>query len=265
MEQQEPIVLSLGGWDPCGGAGLAADIKTFEAHRLLGLGVTTALTAQNHQHFIALHPISTEHILDQLTALLKVYQPQAAKFGLIPDTGLMEPVIDALQDSCPGIELTWDPVLKASAGFQFHSSFKKKELFALMRKMNLLTPNQPEAQTLFGTLDPQAIQELIHKEDLCPVLLKGGHAQNHANDLLIQAHQIDTISGKPFPSSFAKHGSGCVLSAAICCGLAKGSDLLNACSMAKSYTENFLQSAPGPLGWHVLSNPKLKTQNQVSS
>lgn len=257
MEQQNPIVLSMGGWDPCGGAGLAADIKTFEAHKTLGLGVTTALTAQNHQYFQALHPVSPPQIREQLSTLLELYTPQAAKFGLVPSTDIMETTIAALYENNHQIYLIWDPVLRASAGFSFHTKIKSGELFSLMRKISLLTPNLPEAHMLFGTHNPETIQARIRQEGLCPVLLKGGHAQNHANDLLIQADLIHTITGETFSPSFAKHGSGCVLSAAISCELAWGADLLTACTHAKAYTEKFLLSSSSPLGWHAISHPEL--------
>ena len=252
MGKQVPIVLSVGGWDPCGGAGLAADIKTFEANGVRGMGVCSAITSQVEDRFDASQWVDSELVQSQIYTLLGKYHFEAVKFGIIESVELLAQWIHALKTASVSVQLVWDPVLKASAGYGFHTRIDTGSLFEILRQITLLTPNLHEAECLFGSSEPVVIQEIIRRNNACSVLLKGGHAGSHANDVLIDAEGITVIEGVRFINSKGKHGSGCVFSATVCAALAKGASLAKACELAKRYTESFILSDNGLLGWHFI-------------
>lgn len=247
---EQPVVLSLGGWDPSGGAGLAADIKTFEAHGVLGMGLATALTFQSHDRFEGLTWVTEADLLNQLQPILAKYRIAAVKIGLVQSAAAIGRVLHCIRSQQADVPVVWDPVLKASAGFGFHPDLAG--FTSLLGMMTLTTPNLHEAQRLFGqcTAAP-VLNRLVEANRWGGILLKGGHAVGHANDLLLTGTHIHHIEGERFTHR-AKHGSGCVLSSAIAANLAKGATLPNACTNAKRYTERFLLSSPTLLGTHYM-------------
>ncbi|TCO07476.1 hydroxymethylpyrimidine/phosphomethylpyrimidine kinase [Natronoflexus pectinivorans] len=242
-------VVSIGGWDPCGGAGLGADIKTFERLGMRGMGVCSAITSQAHNRFDSLRWTSQKVISSQLESLLMSYSIKAVKFGIIESPEVLHECIIQIKRANPDAIIVWDPVIKASAGFCFHESRAREGLLDVLNVVNLVTPNIPEAQWLFGASNASDIQKKMEKSGLKAVALKGGHAENHANDLLIQPDSVEVIKGERYNNP-GKHGSGCVFSAAICALLAKGKSLSEACREAKKYTERFILSSNELLGWH---------------
>ena len=249
MSRKRPYVLSLAGMDPSAGAGLLADIKTFEAHKVYGLGVCTAWTVQNDEEFVSVNWASWREIETQLEVLIKRFSIGFAKIGLIQNKDILETLILYLRQRFPNIQLIWDPILKASAGFEFHAGNPQPTRNTFSQLM-MITPNWPEMQQLSGKEEPlQAAQEM---SQYVHVYLKGGHRiDDPGKDVLF------TREGKMHPFKGGKirggkHGSGCVLSAAILANLAQGYPLHRACLRAKGYTHNFLNSSPELLGYHKL-------------
>lgn len=248
MAEVRNCVLSIAGFDPSGGAGILSDIKTFEANQLCGMGVLSALTFQNDIQFEGVRWIGTDEILRQISVLQKRFEFSVIKIGLIRDLEVLKIIIKALKQSLPGCQIIWDPIVKASAGFQFHGHFEQEQLFAVLENCHLITPNTEEVIFLTGIDKPMEAAQLLAK--YCSVLLKGGHSKEEPGvDFLFKQDQVEKI----FPTGkevFAKHGSGCVLSAAIASNLAKGNDLTTSCLEAKIYVELFLSSNETLLGTH---------------
>ena len=248
MDEVSNRVLSIAGFDPSGGAGILADIKTFEANRVCGMGVLSALTFQNDILFEGLKWIEADEILQQISVLQKRFEFSVVKIGLIRDLEVLGVIVKGLIQALPGIQIIWDPIVKASAGFQFHKHFEREQLFAVLENCFLITPNTEEATFLAGIDNPMEATRLLAKH--FSVLLKGGHNKEEPGvDYLFRQDQIEKI----FPTGkvvFPKHGSGCVLSAAIASNLAKGNDLITACLKAKIYVELFLSSNKTLLGTH---------------
>lgn len=240
-EAPRACALSIAGLDPCGGAGLLADIKTFEANGVLGLGVCSALTYQNHGEFVGLDWVPQDKILAQIAPLLKRYEIGCIKIGLIENLSALEALLSYLEIHLPSVPLIWDPVAKASAGFIFHDSFDSEQLARVLKKLTLLTPNQEEAK-LFGAN--------LSTECPCAVLEKSKH-QSTASvcDELRFDNQNFEFKGQAIEHA-AKHGSGCVLSAAIAAALAKGEPLLSACASGRRYSERYLSSSKSLIGFH---------------
>ena len=242
-----PYVLSIAGFDPSGGAGILADIKTFEAHHTLGLGVCSALTYQTESVFEGVSWIAQEQIRNQLAPLLKAYTFDYVKIGLIENIGVLNSIINYLLSKNPAIRIVWDPILSASAGYEFHTSIPEKQLIELIEKIYLITPNLKEIKQLLPRLAEEEAAMQLSKH--CTVFLKGGHSlTNTSNDILFTKGEKVVFESERLHND--KHGTGCVLSSSITALLAKGVSLEEACKKAKEYTANFLTSTSTLLGYH---------------
>ncbi|PSK87993.1 hydroxymethylpyrimidine/phosphomethylpyrimidine kinase [Taibaiella chishuiensis] len=247
MAYDRPAVLSIAGLDPSGGAGLLADIKTFEQHRCLGFGVATAITAQTEDRFFGIEWLSPALIWMQCQPLLDRYPVAVVKIGITESLPVLLDLVDRLQGIRDKVQIIWDPVIRASAGFRFMDPADKTMLVRILQGLSLLTPNTQEASLLSGLEDTG--EAALWLAQYCPVLLKGGHAAERGVDYLFEKGQRTAIDPgqEVLPP---KHGSGCVLSSAIAAGLARGHTLPEACRMAKTYTETILNSNDQLLAYH---------------
>ena len=139
------FALTIAGFDPSGGAGLLADIKTFEANQVYGLGVCTALTVQHENRFDSVQWVESELIIKQAKILFEKYSIQYVKIGLVKSLDDLSKIITALLTWNPDITIIWDPILKASAGFNFHDEISTITLKTILKHIYVLTPNLPEA------------------------------------------------------------------------------------------------------------------------
>src|ERR1035437_1980671 len=128
MRKERPCVLSIAGFDPSGGAGVLADIKTFEQHKVLGMGVVTGLTFQNDSEFDGVKWVEIDDILKQIEILPKKFKFEFVKIGMIKDVQTLETIISNLKSKIQNPKLIWDPILKASAGFEIHKNLDKEKL-----------------------------------------------------------------------------------------------------------------------------------------
>ncbi|MGB0522202.1 MAG: hydroxymethylpyrimidine/phosphomethylpyrimidine kinase [Flammeovirgaceae bacterium] len=243
-----PYVLSIAGFDPSSGAGITSDVKTFEALQVYGLSVCTALTIQTDRTFLNVNWLEADQIIDQLAPLLETFPIAYCKIGLIKNWETLSEVIDYLKHTHSGIQLILDPILKASAGFDFEHEQLGNYTSKILKRLALLTPNYHEALQITQEHDAEYACAWLSKH--CPTLLKGGHHPDElGHDYLYQQEAVHVF--KPTHDDVSeKHGSGCVLSAAITAYLALGNDLISACSKAKAYTTNFLASNSTLLGYH---------------
>ena len=249
MYQERPYVISIAGFDPSAGAGLMADVKTFEQHQVYGFGVSTSWTVQNDSEFLEIEWMEPGHIIKQLKPLVSKFDIKACKIGLIQNPEVLFEVISFLKSNNPEIKIVLDPVWKASAGYELNNwNTDQSILKQSLKKIDLVTPNLAEMQFLGGSQD--VISSARTWAEYCPVLLKGGHNdKNHAQDLLFERNDFYEITPANI-SLYSKHGSGCVLSSAIASNLALGLPLLEACKKAKLYIEEYLNSNPTLLGYH---------------
>lgn len=249
MNNERVNVLSVAGLDPAGGAGILADCKVFEMHQTKGMCVCTALTFQNENQFSGLSWVSVENIQKQLESLFSKYDFEYVKIGLIQGGQELEQVIDYILHKNNEIKIIWDPIMKASAGYDFHKTIAEEQLVRILSKIFLLVPNIPE----IDLLNPVGVAPVISAKKLskyCHVLLKGGHGRaDVAEDILFEGNSRYIFSQNKIEDG-EKHGSGCVLSAAITANLAMGYTLVESCRKAKNYTTDFLSSNTGLLGYH---------------
>ncbi len=247
-----PYILSIAGFDPSAGAGVLADIKTFEGLHLYGLGISTAITIQTDVQFFDCRWEELAVVQKQVEVLSARFSFHVVKIGIVPSLTYLNQLLDTIHQCIPQAKIVWDPVYASSTGFQFvEENWNENILQNVLRKISLLTPNSNEAIT-FGK-EKDSINAGKKLSAFCAVLLKGGHSTDaQATDILFYNQQEFSFVQERL-DGFAKHGSGCVLSSAIAAYLAKGEDLEHACAKAKSYIHSYLQSSNSLLGYHVLA------------
>ncbi|HLH11643.1 MAG TPA: bifunctional hydroxymethylpyrimidine kinase/phosphomethylpyrimidine kinase [Methylovirgula sp.] len=256
-----PNVLSVAGFDPSGGAGVLADIKTFAALRCHGLAVATALTAQNTRGVVGMDPVPAEFVGMEIDALFADIEIAAVKIGMLAAPDIIETLAGRLAHYRPK-HIVLDPVLVASSGDPLAiGDVASAILDHLAPLVTLVAPNLDEAAALAGAPAPTTLASM-HKlaEDLqrrgfAAVLIKGGHLESEkAEDILFDGTSHRSFSA-PRLTAKDTHGTGCTLSAAIAAELAQGRELSSAIEAAKAYVNEALATAdalnvghgPGPL------------------
>lgn len=243
-----PVVMTLAGHDPVGGAGIQADMEAIASQGCHPVSVITCLTVQDTRNVYRIEPVSDYLIEQQAEALLADMPVAAIKIGLLGSLQVVDAVCDIL-DQVRDIPIILDPVLAAGGGTRLADG----ELVEAMRScllphVTLLTPNVPEARQLAqcdGSLDEQACALLACGCD--NVLLTGTHAETAAveNILFAEGKRQRTWNWERLAQTY--HGSGCTLAAACAANLAKGQVMGKALSAAQAYTWGSLQ-AGRPLG-----------------
>lgn len=251
MSTNRPFVLSIAGFDPSAGAGVLADIKTFEQHQVYGFAINTANTIQTEDEFIAIQWTALDFVLQSVETLFDSYEIKAVKIGIVSSLDYLKEIVFLIKKLSPTTKIVWDTVLKSTTEFDFLTIENQNDLITILQKTELITPNYTEISKLIPAQKKTEISlEILSK--YCAVLLKGGHHPTEiGTDYLHTQNQFFRLSPKN-TDIYQKHGSGCVLSAAITANLALEYDLLNACKKAKNYTESFLLSNPTQLGNHYV-------------
>lgn len=252
MIANRPYAISIAGFDPSAGAGVLADVKCFEQHHVYGFGICSALTVQTDSEFLKNNWLDSLQIIAQLEPLMARFKVSACKIGLIKDVSVLREVVSFLRAKDSDLKIIVDPVLKASSGYEFHDWANGMEILSpVLEQIDLITPNYNEMLSLGAEA-----MDVSHTAKLwaqyCAVLLKGGHsiAAPGTDYLYEQDDTYEFSSG--VDQIHQKHGSGCILSAAIAANVALGYPLKQACGNAKLYIEKFLNSNNTLLGYHSL-------------
>lgn len=247
---KRPVVLTIAGFDPSGGAGILADIKTIAAFGCYGVAAVTSLTFQNTRQVLGAHNQSADLIRRQITPLLDDFQIAAVKTGMLPTAEVVREVVGIIRTSKVPVVIV-DPVLRSTSGFALAS---EEAIGALITELfplaTLVTPNLAEAQLLSGLDVKDDVQlkqaaEAILKLGSHAVLITGGEGEaNLAIDFLVDAQGAVTFSAERI-SSTNTHGTGCTLASALACLLALGLSLRESVPIAKEYVRRAILSAPG--------------------
>ena len=243
--KKRPLVISVAGFDPTGGAGVLADVKTFEQNKVQGMSVITGNTIQTESEFLKVDWIDESFIFEQIELLFKNYKFEYIKVGLIPNLKFLSKLVNYAK--IRQTKIIWDPILNTSSGFDFEHDLGL--LNELLTNIHLITPNWNEIKVLSKNSDSKlGAQELAR---LTNVYLKGGHANDEVGKDFLYAND-----GKIYPfnnrAKYAseKHGSGCVFSSALTAQLALGVPVVKACLKSKKYITEVLESNKGLLGYH---------------
>lgn len=250
MSENRPFVLTLAGFDPSAGAGILADIKTFEQLKTYGIAIPTAYTIQTENQFVELEWVTIEKVLFQIELFLKAYTIQAIKIGIVSSLSDLKLIIQKIRSIDSKVPIIWDTVLKSTTEFSFLEIENQQDLEFILQAIQLITPNQDEVLKLI----PNAIsveENLNYLRNHTAVLWKGGHKKEvKGTDILFMKNKEITIH-PTLGNCSEKHGSGCVLSSAITAYLSLGENIEEACRKAKLYTEKILQSNLSKLAYHA--------------
>lgn len=240
MQTAMKVALTIAGSDSCGGAGIQADLKTFQAIGVYGMSAVTAVTVQNTQKVHAIQEIDPGIVHDQITCLFDDIHIHAVKIGMVSSVRLVDAIAGALSEvDRPPVVL--DPVMISKSGYAL---LKEDARQALVEKLfplaEVVTPNIYEAEALAGcaVTDAKGMENAARKMiDLgaAKVVVKGGHMQGRkATDLLYDGAAFRRLSS-PRTRTRNTHGTGCTFSSAIAAYLAKGLSFFDAAAHAKTY------------------------------
>ncbi|MFQ3578906.1 MAG: hydroxymethylpyrimidine/phosphomethylpyrimidine kinase [Bacteroidales bacterium] len=246
-----PSVLSIAGFDPSGGAGILADTKTAQSLNCYCFGVLSANTIQNEDTFLSVHWIPVNEIVSQIQ-ILKQYKTsiKAVKIGIIENLLVLNEIVNQILQLFPHVTIIWDPILKASAGFNFHTDIDKTLFYNMLKKIDYITPNIPEATLLWNETSAQAIFKQIQDFKNLTIILKGGHETSDlATDTIITWNEIAEIT-KPRIAGYNKHGTGCIFSSALASFIALELSKFEAVRRAGDYTSLAIQSNSSLLAYH---------------
>lgn len=226
------IVMSIAGVDPSAGAGVFADLKTFQAIGVYGTGIVTALTAQNPYKFFSTQPVSPDYICEQIDSVMDSYEVEFIKTGMLYSPEIIKLVSKKVDEY--NLKAVVDPVMVATSGGNLTRediahAFNKY----LLPKAILTTPNITEAEKLIGMKITTKEDALKASEKLvCNSIITGGHLDG-INTINID-HEL-TIKKQELIETDNLHGTGCNLSSAIVAYLAKGNDLKTAILKSLDY------------------------------
>ncbi|MFZ4454489.1 bifunctional hydroxymethylpyrimidine kinase/phosphomethylpyrimidine kinase [Salibacterium aidingense] len=244
-----PSVLSIAGTDPTGGAGIHADLKTFQECKSYGMAVVTSVVAQNTEGVRDVWHLPVEALEEQIKAVLEDIPPHVIKTGMIATPAMIEKTAELLEGK--NIPLVIDPVMVATSGDTLmedeSTSIMKNRLFPLAE---VVTPNMDEAKLLTG-IDIQSQKDaekaaklLVDEMGVTAAVVKGGHFTGDAEDVVYYNGEIDIVSA-PRTETKHTHGTGCTFSAAIAANLARGMEIKEAISESKSFITNAISNTLG--------------------
>ena len=237
-EAMRAVALTIGGSDPSGGAGIQADLKTFQQFGVYGEAVITLVTVQNTVRVSRVELLPSELIAEQIEAVIEDIPPAAAKTGALGSEAALRAVARAAAGW--NFPLVVDPVMAATHGAPLAAGGWEE----LLPHAALVTPNLPEAEALTGTADLRRAACRLREMGARAVLIKGGHREGDATDLLFDGAEWTEFAA-PRLATRHTHGTGCTYSAAIAAGLARGLPLGEAVRRAKRFIHAAIGTAPG--------------------
>lgn len=226
------IVMSIAGVDPSAGAGVFADLKTFQAIGVYGCGIVTALTSQNPYKFFSTQPVSPEYISEQIDSVLDAYEVEYIKTGMLYSPEIIRLVSEKIAEY--DLKAVVDPVMVATSGGDLTGEDIAEAMNKfLIPKSILTTPNVSEAEKLSG-IEINCKDDAVKAAELidCNCFITGGHL-NGINVINIDGEL--TIKKQDLIKTDNLHGSGCNLSSAITAYLAKDITLKDSCLKAMDY------------------------------
>lgn len=251
------VVLTIAGSDPSGGAGVQADLRTFADLGVAGISAITAITAQNDEAVLSIHPTPADILTQQISTACKGKELAAVKIGMVATKANARAIAWFLKRAdVPHVVV--DPVLHSSSGTPLLDpaafNFYRQQLLPLA---TVITPNLAEASTLAGMqvagLDTmrtaaQAIQQEMTRlaggaRRRSAVIIKGGHLEGDAIDVLFDGEKYHSFPAPRIDSN--PRGTGCRFASAIAAHLAKGETLVTAVQRAKEYLSWYISKAAG--------------------
>jgi hydroxymethylpyrimidine/phosphomethylpyrimidine kinase len=244
------IALTIAGSDSGGGAGIQADLKTFQAFNVFGVTVITSITAQNTLGVRSIQDIDPEIVGDQIDMIMEDMGCHAAKTGMVSNAEIIEVIADRVKKHRID-KLVIDPVMVSKSRNRLLKNDAQNVLIKKLLPLSyLLTPNIDEAEIISGikissTEDVKKAARKITEMGPESVLIKGGHLkEDKAIDILFSQGRYTVFESERIDSKNT-HGTGCTISSAITASLSCGENLLDSIRIAKEYITRAIENAPG--------------------
>jgi hydroxymethylpyrimidine/phosphomethylpyrimidine kinase len=242
-----PILLTIAGFDPSCGAGVAADLKTFAAHNCYGVAAVTALTVQSTLGVRAVHATPAATLRAQLDALAEDATLAGVKIGMLANRANACTVVEFL-DKYKFAHVVLDPVSRPTAGNVelLDAPGLKFVRDEMLKRASVITPNIPEAEFLTGmevkdVAAMKAAGQKLLEMGARAVIVTGGHLDRPI-DVLCEGTEVETFGGDHV-KSLNTHGSGCTFSSAIAAQMACGQQLREAVILAKAYVTKAIEKS----------------------
>ncbi|HKG13677.1 MAG TPA: bifunctional hydroxymethylpyrimidine kinase/phosphomethylpyrimidine kinase [Pyrinomonadaceae bacterium] len=248
-KETPPVVLTVAGFDPSGGAGVVADVKTITAFGCFAAAAVTSLTYQNTTGVFGASHQTAEAVRAQVIPVVEDFKVAGAKTGMLPTREIIEEVARLFRETELPAPVV-DPVVRSTSGYDLIDDAAldslKRELLPLAR---VVTPNIPEAERITGMSirDRGAMAEAaraIRGMGARAVLVKGGHLEGRALDVLDEEGEVTYFDAERVVTT-STHGTGCTLAAAIASCLARGHNVVDSVALAKRYVTEAIRTAPG--------------------
>ena len=239
------VVVTIAGSDSSGGAGIQADLKTFEAFGVFGTSVITVATAQNTQGVRAVEPFSPEFVKAQLEAVLDDFDVASIKIGMLYSKEIMKVVLETIKQL--DIPIVLNPVYISKAGSPLMKEEDGEFLKEFFEYVSVVTPNIYEAKKLFdyNASDSNSLQNIVNAKTA--VLVKNVklklQSESFSTDQLFFKDE-KRIFQTSLLDSTNLHGTGCSYSSAICANLALGKKLKEAIAISKEFIYQAIKHAP---------------------
>jgi len=240
------VALAIAGFDPSGGAGVLADMKTFAAHNCYGVAAVTALTVQNTQGVSSVHPTDARVLKETLVSLLADGRIKAVKIGMLANRENAEAVRETLEAN-PSLPAVLDPVFRSATGMDLLDRPGFEYLRDhLLGRVTVVTPNLAEAAALTGLKvenqeGMKAAAKKLVEMGARAVVVTGGHLDK-AVDVLFDGQELECFVGEHVKPDNT-HGTGCTFSSAIASNLAHGRQLSDAVVLAKAFVTEAIRKA----------------------
>jgi hydroxymethylpyrimidine/phosphomethylpyrimidine kinase len=249
----EGRALTIAGSDSGGGAGIQADLKTFQVFNVFGMSVITSVTAQNTLGVKAIYDLPKEMVAVQIDAVLEDIGIDAVKTGMLSNKEIIDVVREKVEQF--KIEkLVIDPVMVAKSGARLLKEDAEREFIdKLVPLAFIITPNIFEAEIISGIKidnldDVKEAGKRIYGLGVKNVLIKGGHLEGgKAIDILFDGKNFHTFESERIDTKNT-HGTGCTISSAITAELAKGKGVVEAVKIAKEFITLAIKEAPNNIG-----------------
>ncbi len=258
------VVLSIAGSDSGGGAGIQADLKTFEYFGVFGVSALSVLTAQNTCSVDSIFEVDASFVKAQIDSIVEDFELSAIKIGMLYSAEIIEAVKELLERRCGDIPIVLDTVAVTNSGDLLLQENALNALKEFIPSARLITPNRRELKLLLG-IKNEVNEKYIYQNcfEMRDALKSDIYAKNFIDgelsvDYLITKEGIERIESQRVESKNT-HGTGCTLSSAIAANLALGKNLKEACLSAKRYVSSAIASAPnlgkcgGPIRHNLLS------------
>jgi hydroxymethylpyrimidine kinase/phosphomethylpyrimidine kinase len=261
LQQERPIVLTIAGFDPSGGAGTIADIRTIQQLQCAAVAAITSITFQNETTYAGAIHQSAESVRAQVSGIVAENKVAAVKIGMLPTAEVVHAVAQLIGEFNLPLPVI-DPVMRSTSG----GKLMDEAAFAvfvteLLPRARVITPNIPEAEKLAGLniRDEDSMRQAaarIRELGAPAVLIKGGHLKQESGvrsqkseeqkgqaiDVLDDEGEVTVFRGDWIDAPNMR-GTGCMLSSAIACGLARGDELKRAVATAKEFVTEAIKNS----------------------